>query len=314
MSVSSESISLKIIRLSKPAVSEPGTEGEKELLSLPPTFGSIYLGQEFEALLVLNNESKDSLTDISIKAELQTTNSRFSCLEQNLELEKSKNFIIKHEIKELGIHILVCTITFNGKIQRKFYKFQVLNPLSLKLSSVYAQEGVYVQISLTNMSNLTLCLSKFIFESQKKVKDLNSLHSTIVPKETRVYLYYLEKENVVENLGKCDITYTFDNGSVGRLVTADLMLKNHGLENEYGSLLPKRVIVEEKFTITVQERDVEQVNYKKQILLIKEEVTGAGVELSFLALYPGFYSLKLSVGKQVKVVDILVINEFSVQD
>jgi hypothetical protein len=306
-------ISLKIIRLSKPSLDK---QEQGELLSLPATFGSIYLGQEFEALLVLNNEShgEEGLKDVLIKAELQTTNSRFSCLDSKVNLDKSMNFIIKHEIKELGIHILVCTLTFNGKIQRKFYKFQVLNPLSLKLSSVASQDGIYIQISLCNISNFSLVLKSFKFLSVYTLTDLNSfLKQVIIPRENRVYLYYLESLQV-ENLGKCDISWTFDNGSVGRLVTADLLLKNNSLENESTSLAPRRVIVEEKFTIKIKDNGkVEQLNYKQQILLVKEEKQGSDLELSFLALYPGFYSLKLTSGKSCQVVDLLIINEFPVQ-
>ena len=54
--------------------------------------------------------------------------------------KQSVEFLFDHEIKELGIHILVCTVSYTlgeeRKFQRKFYKFQVLNPLSLKLSTV----------------------------------------------------------------------------------------------------------------------------------------------------------------------------------
>ncbi|KAG0240895.1 hypothetical protein BGW41_006551 [Actinomortierella wolfii] len=56
---------------------------------------------------------------------------------QLLEAGKTNEMIVSHEIKELGIHILVCSVqytTLDGqqKSFRKFYKFQVMNPLSVK--------------------------------------------------------------------------------------------------------------------------------------------------------------------------------------
>ncbi|KAF9974939.1 hypothetical protein BGZ73_001562 [Actinomortierella ambigua] len=56
---------------------------------------------------------------------------------QLLESGKTNEMVVSHEIKELGIHILVCSVqytTLDGqqKSFRKFYKFQVMNPLSVK--------------------------------------------------------------------------------------------------------------------------------------------------------------------------------------
>lgn len=317
--MSDNSISLKIIRLSKPTVASG------DILSLPSSFGSIYLGQEFEALLVLNNESGKILRDISIKAELQTTNSRFSLLEDTLEELTLKNYKTTHEIKELGIHILVCTVSYTleseRKIQRKFYKFQVLNPLSLKLQT-QSLNGTWVEIILTNISNFSIVLHQMKFCSTTSHVDYNQYDKLMVPKESRQYLYFLKESD--EILGKCDLNWSFDNGSRGRLVTANLQKKVSGTMDVFSKIVvhvPSSVKVEEKFNIILDlppseekiKDNIQQLNFNKQLLMLSQDFSRDKANLSFLALYPGFYSLKLLVDSIQVGVEILVRNEFSLQ-
>ncbi|KAG0046691.1 hypothetical protein BGZ83_008117 [Gryganskiella cystojenkinii] len=142
-----------------------GDYGVSELLTMPASFGSIYLGETFTSYICANNESTHPVRDVILKAELQTSTSatRFALTDilaqqrqltrpvdstsaapvstgghiQLLESGKTNEMIVAHEIKELGTHILSCSIqytTLDGqqKSFRKFYKFQVLNPLSVK--------------------------------------------------------------------------------------------------------------------------------------------------------------------------------------
>ncbi|KAF9430668.1 hypothetical protein BGZ94_005098 [Podila epigama] len=153
-----------------------GDFGVSELLTMPASFGNIYLGETFTSYICANNESPHPVRDVILKAELQTTTLRFALNNtlasanktpldspstsspssqptststaatsspatgghiQLLESGRTNEMIVSHEIKELGIHILVCSIqytTLDGqqKSFRKFYKFQVLNPLSVK--------------------------------------------------------------------------------------------------------------------------------------------------------------------------------------
>ncbi|KAG0321737.1 hypothetical protein BGZ99_003708 [Dissophora globulifera] len=151
-----------------------GDFGVSELLTMPASFGNIYLGETFTSYICANNESAHPVRDVILKADLQTSTLRFALSDtlatqrlqqaqqassksptmdmpppgspslagggrhiQLLESGKTNEMIVSHEIKELGIHILVCSIeytTLDGqqKTFRKFYKFQVLNPLSVK--------------------------------------------------------------------------------------------------------------------------------------------------------------------------------------
>ncbi|ORZ15519.1 hypothetical protein BCR41DRAFT_306088, partial [Lobosporangium transversale] len=121
-----------------------GDFGVSELLTMPASFGNIYLGETFTSYICANNESAHPVRDVILKAELQTSTLRFALSDtltgkhiQLLESGKTNEIIVSHEIKELGTHILVCSIqytTLDGqqKSFRKFYKFQVMNPLSVK--------------------------------------------------------------------------------------------------------------------------------------------------------------------------------------
>ena len=156
-----------------------GNYGVSELLTMPASFGNIYLGETFTSYICANNESAHPVRDVILKAELQTSTSatRFALtdilsqqrqlarpLESNstpplssapastgghiqlLESGKTNEMIVAHEIKELGTHILSCSIqytTLDGqqKSFRKFYKFQVLNPLSVKTKVNHPASG-----------------------------------------------------------------------------------------------------------------------------------------------------------------------------
>ena len=120
-----------------------------ELLTLPSSFGSIQLGETFSSCLCVNNEKQVEIEVTQFKVEMQTVTAKAILY----ELEGSDNYlaagdtlehIVHHEIKELGQHVLACTITYrlppnSRSIQsasedmndpslqtfRKFYKFAV---------------------------------------------------------------------------------------------------------------------------------------------------------------------------------------------
>ncbi len=71
-----------------------------------------------------------------MKAELQTSTSRFVLQDTtrdpipSLLPGQTSEFLVSHEIKELGVHVLLCTIYYlNARDEkqqfRKLYKFQV---------------------------------------------------------------------------------------------------------------------------------------------------------------------------------------------
>jgi len=120
-----------------------------ELLTLPSSFGSIQLGETFSSCLCVNNEKQVEIEVTQFKVEMQTVTAKAILYEMDgsgnyLAAGDTLEHIVHHEIKELGQHVLACTITYrlppnSRSIQdasedmndpslqtfRKFYKFAV---------------------------------------------------------------------------------------------------------------------------------------------------------------------------------------------
>ncbi|KAL0321214.1 UNVERIFIED_CONTAM: putative trafficking protein particle complex subunit [Sesamum radiatum] len=106
------------------------------LLVLPQAFGAIYLGETFCSYISINNSSNFEVRDVIIKTE----NSAFGYIKNPVESIRAGgryDFIVEHDVKELGAHTLVCTALYSdGDSERKylpqFFKFIVSNPLSVR--------------------------------------------------------------------------------------------------------------------------------------------------------------------------------------
>ncbi|KAK8292898.1 hypothetical protein V6Z12_D06G152100 [Gossypium hirsutum] len=117
--------------------------GFSGLLLLPQSFGAIYLGETFCSYISINNNSNFEVRDIIIKAEIQTERQRILLLDTSKSPVESVraggryDFIVEHDVKELGAHTLVCTALYNDndgerKYLPQFFKFVVANPLSVR--------------------------------------------------------------------------------------------------------------------------------------------------------------------------------------
>ncbi|KAJ3156677.1 hypothetical protein HDU86_003901 [Geranomyces michiganensis] len=187
--------------------------GLSDLLTLPSSFGNIYLGETFSSYLCVNNESQAAAQDVGIKAELQTGSQRFVLADTltstparsgsngalthhdannpgtsaptrvPLLPTQSAEFVIHHEIKELGVHILVCSVHYTTnagerRFFRKFYKFQVLNPLSVKTKVNSLTDGkIFLEAQVQNVASEPMFLERMRFEATELFlySDLNSV-------------------------------------------------------------------------------------------------------------------------------------------
>ncbi|RKO98008.1 hypothetical protein CXG81DRAFT_20860 [Caulochytrium protostelioides] len=267
--------------------------GVSQLLCLPPAFGNIYLGETFSGYLCINNESKQPVSNVSVKAELQTTTQRFilantgssggdgadglheessstavasspmppsdhpaaGSSEGNVSLlpSQSAEFVIHHEIKEIGTHILICfvhyTVGSEKRFFRKFYKFKVLNPLAVKTKvNNDALDGtIYLETQTQNLTEEPLYFQRMDFEPmpcfQAQVCDLSmdgagsdtqlaASHAFLSPNDIRQFLYILTPTKGHEaqaaasaTLGKLDIAWRLQLGQAGRLQTSPLARK-----------------------------------------------------------------------------------------
>lgn len=113
---------------------------------LPSAFGAIQLGETFSSCLSVNNESSIEIEAVLLRVEMQTATSKTILAEYggpNFRLAAGTTLenVVHHEIKELGQHVLACTVSYrmpsehrpsqsssedaNVQSFRKFYKFVV---------------------------------------------------------------------------------------------------------------------------------------------------------------------------------------------
>ncbi|KAJ6834314.1 trafficking protein particle complex subunit 13 [Iris pallida] len=145
------------------------------LLILPQSFGAIYLGETFCSYISINNSSGFDARDVIIKAEMQTERQRILLLDTSKSPVESirsggrYDFIVQHDIKELGAHTLVCTALYNdGDSERKylpqFFKFVVANPLSVRTKVRCVKDITFMEACIENHTKSNLYMDQVEFE------------------------------------------------------------------------------------------------------------------------------------------------------
>ncbi|KIY43691.1 DUF974-domain-containing protein, partial [Fistulina hepatica ATCC 64428] len=249
-----------------------------ELLTLPATFGSIQLGETFSSCLCVNNETLFNIEGVTLRVEMQTVSTKvligeFGGPESSLAAGNSLEAVVSHEIKELGQHVLACTVSYNippdvkpfqrlddsnhSDVQgfRKFYKFAVANPLSVKtkvhtskspaaLTSLEEREKIFLEVHIQNVTQDAMWFDCMLFEpvegwvvQDANVKGDESLfdgaNALMQPQDVRQYIYILTPTNVplapinytpgsIIPLGRLDIAWRSSMGEPGRLLTSML--------------------------------------------------------------------------------------------
>ena len=117
-----------------------------EMLTLPSAFGAIQLGETFSSCLCVNNEASVDIEGVTLRVEMQTASTKavlaeFGGPDYRLAAGDTIENVVHHEIKELGQHVLACTVSYcipagqrpmqtageghdpNIQSFRKFYKF-----------------------------------------------------------------------------------------------------------------------------------------------------------------------------------------------
>ncbi|KAJ1294966.1 hypothetical protein BS78_01G187200 [Paspalum vaginatum] len=151
------------------------------LLVLPQSFGAIYLGETFCSYISINNSSSFEARDVAIKAEIQTERQRILLLDTSKSPVESirsggrYDFIVEHDVKELGAHTLVCTALYNdGDGERKylpqFFKFSVSNPLSVRTKVRSIKDITYLEACIENHTKSNLYMDQVDFEPAQQWK------------------------------------------------------------------------------------------------------------------------------------------------
>ncbi|XP_076910592.1 uncharacterized protein LOC143568288 isoform X2 [Bidens hawaiensis] len=255
------------------------------MLVLPQSFGAIYLGETFCSYISINNSSSFEVRDIIIKAEIQTERQRILLLDtaktpvETIRAGGRYDFIVEHDVKELGAHTLVCTAQYSdGDAERKYlpqyFKFMVSNPLSVR-----TKETTYLEACLENNTKSNLYMDQVDFEPTSNWSTIllkpDNHHSEKTDSTREIfkppiliksgggihnYLYQLtslldgsgplkfEGGNV---LGKLQITWRTNLGEPGRLQTQQI-LGNIVTQREIelkATKVPAVIILEKPFTV-----------------------------------------------------------------
>ncbi|KAJ1667356.1 hypothetical protein IW140_000929 [Coemansia sp. RSA 1813] len=291
-----------------------------EALVLPRAFGTMYLGETFTAHLCLCNESSLVVRDIRMHAAMQTATQKLPLFDNSstsnnnnnnsnstkgagqqeealkqLQAGQPFNLQVMHEIKELGVHILGCTISYlsaqgERRTLQKSFKFQVSNPLVVKTKVNHLENDVLLEIQVHNATQNNMALERLRFEAASPfdAEDLNTVNGNVPvwsgslgfmqPGDVRQYLYRLrpqlptghitvEQERAIKYasaLGRLDIVWRSAFGSVGRLQTSQLLRKSPGMfliEVEDALVHGKEksiVSLEEPFVVRVRVRNVSE--------------------------------------------------------
>ncbi|TYH67106.1 hypothetical protein ES332_D06G165900v1 [Gossypium tomentosum] len=236
--------------------------GFSGLLLLPQSFGAIYLGETFCSYISINNNSNFEVRDIIIKAEIQTERQRILLLDTSKSPVESVraggryDFIVEHDVKELGAHTLVCTALYNDndgerKYLPQFFKFVVANPLSVRTKVRTVKETTYLEACIENHTKSNLYMDQVEFEPaphwSATVLKADELHPADNSSTGEIfkppilirsgggihnYLYQLKlaspdsaqmKVEGTNILGKLQITWRTNLGEPGRLQTQQIL-------------------------------------------------------------------------------------------
>ncbi|KAF0721361.1 hypothetical protein AaE_010080 [Aphanomyces astaci] len=130
------------------------------MLLLPDSFGNIYLGETFSSYISVINQFACDLNQVGLTAKLQTPTTRSDLTDKRelrggttppvnpaavLSAGSNLDMAVEFELSEVGVHTLRVGVSYldpltnEPKSLRKFYRFQVLNPLTITFKHVLIQ-------------------------------------------------------------------------------------------------------------------------------------------------------------------------------
>ncbi|TFY77987.1 hypothetical protein EWM64_g6025, partial [Hericium alpestre] len=271
--------SLLSLQGSTPLAGHPKTlrdlSNVSELLTLASSFGAIQLGETFSGALAVNNETTVPVDGVTLRVEMQTATTKVLLCElggatQRLTTGDTIESVVHHEIKELGQHVLACTVSYllppgvapppqdaatggdsNVQTFRKFYKFAVTNPLSVKtkvhtprspsaLLSRLERDKVFLEVHLQNLTQDPVYFEQIVLDPAQgwQVEDWKAPGSVfgadvtalMHPQDTRQYIFILGRDTPsppntpgsMVPLGRLNLTWRSSMGEPGRLLTSML--------------------------------------------------------------------------------------------
>jgi hypothetical protein len=153
-------------------------------LLLPDSFGDIYFGEKFSAYIaVVNGYQNLAFYQVSLAARLQTSSTVFDLYDvrqppntpiavhqsKSLLYNETSDILVQQYLSELGTHTLRVTVQYllsqnsEPKTIRKFYRFNVLQPLNLISSFVEVSNKPMVQCQITNATKSPIYIEEVHF-------------------------------------------------------------------------------------------------------------------------------------------------------
>ncbi|KRX83503.1 putative trafficking protein particle complex subunit 13 -like protein [Trichinella sp. T6] len=181
-SASSEHANQNITGEEIPRIEEPlavGDDFRSMLFSSRHTcnqVGNVYLGEVFSCYISILNGTGEIVTEVNLKVDIQTNATRvllpFKYQDTSLTLNAGQSVgdSISHEVKEIGLHLLVCALSYskaNGEkvFFRQFFQFPVLKPLDVctKLCSA-ENDTVYLEAQVQNTTDADMIMERVALE------------------------------------------------------------------------------------------------------------------------------------------------------
>jgi len=197
---------VRVMRLYKPgfhfAPAYPQVEFDKAginkfplspYLLLPDSFGDIYAGENFAAYIaIVNGYPNMSFHNVSLSVRLQTSSmvtDLIDCADQLMTSPSNPqsrvmsandklDMIVKHSLNEFGTHTLRVSVNYHltpqseTKTLRKFYRFNVLQPLLVTSHFVDVNGHFMIQCNVTNITKSPIFIDEVTFISSIKQYNL----------------------------------------------------------------------------------------------------------------------------------------------
>jgi hypothetical protein len=154
-------------------------------LLLPDSFGDIYFGERFSAYIaVVNGFQNIGFYQVSLAVRLQTANTVVDLFDirqtpntpisthqtKSLLFNETTDIIVQQALTELGTHTLRVTVQYisaqsnnEPKTIRKFYRFNVLQPLQLTSNYLVVNQKPMIQCQVTNATKCPVYIEEVFF-------------------------------------------------------------------------------------------------------------------------------------------------------
>lgn len=128
----------------------------------------LLVGEAFTSYISVGNYSSETVDNVVIKAELQSTRQKVTLYETATPLPhlapgERHDFIIKHDIKEISSYTLICSTSYTDKgetaYQPQYFKFVAQNPLSVRTKIRLLTRQTFLEACVENMTSRPLVLA-----------------------------------------------------------------------------------------------------------------------------------------------------------